>query len=240
MSEPCALYNGNRQCSTDTRRPVFLRKGNTLFLTRDILPDPASPLNYAQPQLLGLAFDYKVIDVQANVRVPVRGDIGVELQGNYLNNLGFDASALCRYNPKGLPINNINIAPPVKGADPSTPAGQFYSNPCTRAADGRIATFNGGHQGYGIRALVGYTRPRLKGEWNVEVGYRYLESDAMLDSFTDSDFHLGGTNAKGYVLGGRFALYKNLVLSGKWLSANEVSGPPLAIDVLQLDLTAAF
>ena len=30
----------------------------------------------------------------------------------------------------------------------------------------------------------------------------YAAADAVLDAFTDSDFHLGGTDAKGYYLGG--------------------------------------
>ena len=31
---------------------------------------------------------------------------------------------------------------------------------------------------------------------------RVVVADAVLDSLSDSDFHLGGTNAKGYILGG--------------------------------------
>ncbi|MGL4541604.1 MAG: putative porin, partial [Polymorphobacter sp.] len=104
----------------------------------------------------------------------------------------------------------------------------------------RIASYDGGNQGWMLRALIGYTKPKAKGSWNVELGYRYLESDAFLDIMPDSDFHLGGTNAKGYLLGGRYAIFNNLVISGKWMSGNEISGPPLAIDVLQVDLTASF
>ena len=35
------------------------------------------------------------------------------------------------------------------------------------------------------------------GEWNFGVFYKYLEADAVLDAFTDSDFHGGGTDAEG-------------------------------------------
>src|SRR3546814_16614213 len=31
LSEPCALYNGNTQCSSDGTRLAFLSKGNSLF-----------------------------------------------------------------------------------------------------------------------------------------------------------------------------------------------------------------
>jgi hypothetical protein len=37
-----------------------------------------------------------------------------------------------------------------------------------------------------------------------------------------------------------FALDRNVALRLRWLSADEIDGPPLAIDVLQLDLTARF
>ena len=50
----------------------------------------------------------------------------------------------------------------------------------------------------------------------------------------------GGTNAKGYHLGGAYGIAHNAWLSARWLSATEVTGAPLAIDVLFLDLNARF
>ena len=61
-----------------------------------------------------------------------------------------------------------------------------------------------------------------------------------MDAFTDSDFHLGGTNVRGWVMGTDYALSKNSWLTLRWLTADEISGPPLAIDVLQVDITARF
>ena len=252
LSEPCALFNGNRQCSTDQRRPTFLRKGNTLFLTRNIRPDPASPLNFAQPQLLGLSFDYRILDLNLALKYKINEQIGVEVAGNYIRNLAQDTNDLCRTNPLGLPVNNFQAAAGIAAAnvpatlDPTRRAAllNIYTNPCTPDPDplggGRIAKYDGGNQGYLVRALVGYARPKKFGEWNVELGYRYVESDATLDSLSDSDFYLGGTNTKGYSVGATVGLFKNVTLGGRWLSANEVSGPSLAIDVLQIDLQAAF
>jgi hypothetical protein len=74
----------------------------------------------------------------------------------------------------------------------------------------------------------------------VSLNYKYLEADAVVDAFTDSDFHLGGTNAKGWILGVDIGLAKNYWIAAKWLTSNEVSGPPLAIDVLQFDINARF
>ena len=70
--------------------------------------------------------------------------------------------------------------------------------------------------------------------------YKHLESDAVVDGFTDSDFHLGGTNAKGWISGVNFGLGKNTWLTARWLTANEISGPPLSIDVFQFDINARF
>ena len=73
-----------------------------------------------------------------------------------------------------------------------------------------VARFDGGNQGYTVYGLIGTKKPAKWGEWNVEVAYRYLESDAVLDSLSDSDFHLGGTNAKGYTVGATMGLFKNV------------------------------
>ncbi|MBI4995978.1 MAG: putative porin [Rhodocyclales bacterium] len=86
----------------------------------------------------------------------------------------------------------------------------------------------------------GYPKPRDRGDWNVSFGYKYLQRDAVLDSFTDSDFHLGGTNAKGWILGGTYGLARNTTFRMRWLTSNEIDGPELANDVLQLDLNASF
>lgn len=94
--------------------------------------------------------------------------------------------------------------------------------------------------GYYARLLVGMPRLRERGDWQVHFGYKRLERDAVLDAFTDSDFHLGGTNAKGYILGGSYGLARNAWLTARWLSASEITGAPLSIDVLQLDLNARF
>jgi hypothetical protein len=95
-------------------------------------------------------------------------------------------------------------------------------------------------RGYAGRLLVGMPQLRQRGDWQTFVGYKYLERDAVLDAYTDSDFHLGGTNAKGYLVGGAYGLARNAWLTLRWLSSNEISGPPLSIDVLQLDFNARF
>jgi hypothetical protein len=94
----------------------------------------------------------------------------------------------------------------------------------------------------GYQAELNFGRASLAemGAWRAFFGYRYVQADAVLDAFTDSDFHLGGTDAKGYFVGFDYALTPRVFGRIRYLSANEIDGPPLGIDVLQLDLTASF
>jgi hypothetical protein len=94
--------------------------------------------------------------------------------------------------------------------------------------------------GYQAGLAVGYPAVGSFGEWKGFLFYKHLEENAVVDAFTDSDFHLGGTNAQGWILGGEFGLARNVWLATKWLTANEISGPPLAIDVFFLDLNVKF
>ena len=95
-------------------------------------------------------------------------------------------------------------------------------------------------EGYQVGLTVGHPKVREFGAWNVFCFYKYLEADAVLDAFTESDFHEGGTNAQGWILGGELGLAKNWWLRTRWLSADEIEGPPLAIDVLQVDVKAEY
>lgn len=91
-----------------------------------------------------------------------------------------------------------------------------------------------------VRLDVGYPQVRKRHDWSLFGAYKRVERDAVLDAFTDSLFHLGGTDAKGWVLGGSYGVAKNTWVSGRWLSSDEIDGPPLGIDVLVIDLTTGF
>jgi hypothetical protein len=130
-------------------------------------------------------------------------------------------------------------------------------NPEYRLSLGADYVRNVGYDEAEVRARTGFSVParvdgyqgevafgtavaaRVNG-WRVFAGYRYLERDAVLDAFTDSDFRLGGTDTKGYYVGGDFYFSPRVFARLKYLSANEIDGPPLGIDNVQLDLTASF
>ncbi|MBT9538323.1 putative porin [Thiobacillus sp.] len=115
-----------------------------------------------------------------------------------------------------------------------------FDEAAVRANATAYTSYDLGADGYQFKLTVGYPKLVEEDEWQAFIGYRYVETDAVLDAFTDSDFHLGGTNAKGFMIGGQYAIYKNTWLAARWMSADEITGLPLAIDVFQLDLNAKF
>jgi len=93
---------------------------------------------------------------------------------------------------------------------------------------------------WSLRGQVGMPSLRARHDWQAFVTYKYLEANAVVDAFNDSDFHLGGTNAKGFIVGGSYGLDRNVWLTMRYLSSTQVNGPPLAIDTLQFDFNARF
>jgi hypothetical protein len=74
----------------------------------------------------------------------------------------------------------------------------------------------------------------------VFAAYKRLETNSVLDAYTDSDFHLGGTNTKGWLVGGNYGLDKNTWLTLRWFSADAIEGSTYSADVLLIDLNAKF
>jgi hypothetical protein len=102
-------------------------------------------------------------------------------------------------------------------------------------------------QDYAYRAglLVGYPAPRKFLQWNMFAYYKYVGTDSVVDAFDDQDFHLGGTNAKGWILGAELGLMKNVWLTARWFTADEISPyqgstGPFSIDVFEFDTNASF
>jgi len=110
---------------------------------------------------------------------------------------------------------------------------------------------DGSDLGYMLKAQLGMPVISEAADWNVSVGYRRLGSDAVLDAFTSSDFGRGGTNNKGFTLGGSYGISKNTWLSARWMSSDLVDSmvpshngksKPIkfGVDTLQLDLNVRF
>jgi hypothetical protein len=111
---------------------------------------------------------------------------------------------------------------------------------------------DGRDTGYLGRVLVGHPVMRHSGDWNMSLTYRWLGSDAVLDAFTNSDFGMGGTNNKGYILGANYGIDKNTWLSVRWMASSLIDSmaprlvggvaaqTKLTADLLQIDLNAKF
>jgi hypothetical protein len=67
-----------------------------------------------------------------------------------------------------------------------------------------------------------------------------VQRDAVVDAFNDQDFHLGGTDAKGYTLRFDYSINPRVYVRLKYMAADAIDGPPLNIDVWQFDLNTRF
>lgn len=93
---------------------------------------------------------------------------------------------------------------------------------------------------YQIRLDVGMPEIRRFADWSVNLAYRYVQRDAVLDAFTDSLFHQGGTDAKGWVLGTQYGLAKNTWMNLRWISSDTIDGPRYSVDTVNVDLNTRF
>lgn len=215
LDPACEITPEKSYCATDGTRPGFMQKGNTLFLLRNLLfPTATNPDQQKQVQYFGLSQDFHILNVGLEGEASIGEGRVVNLRGDYVKNLGFSQRKAPTSGQFYVPVTNVNTADPDR----------YY----------------GGDTGWMVRATVGHPTVSEPFQWNLSASYRRLESDAVLDAFTDSDFHLGGTNAKGYTVSGNLGLFHNVWLNARWLSADEVNNLPFSVDVLQIDLNAKF
>lgn len=226
-SDPCPLYLGVTQCSTDYSAAFYVQKGNSLSFIRRIVLDPSLPAStvQAQPQLLGLTQPFTVLNVRGELSFPLKGENRVFLSGDFVRNLAFRKAYACRYGLAGQPVNN---------------GGSGGSGNICDTDLAKRTPYVAGRDGYSFSVELGRREPWNFGEWRVFGEWRSLGSDAVLDAFTNDEFHLGGTNARGFILGAQAGLFHNTNLQVRWFSANEITGEPLAIDEVMIDLNARF
>ncbi len=202
---------------TDESRPSFAQRGNTYSPLRNILPSALNDFGQSKLfQYFGLTSGFKELAVTAQVDYSGFDALHMTFTGEYVKNLDFDRASVA-----SRAVNNR------ERVAPNAPAGS-------------VGEFKGGDQAWTTNLRVGSPALSKRGDWQVGLGYRYMESDAMVDAFVDSGFGLGGTNQQGYVLYGKVALSKSVSLGARWFSSREVAGPPLRVDVLQVDFGASF
>ncbi|AHF93381.1 hypothetical protein OPIT5_27395 [Opitutaceae bacterium TAV5] len=200
---------------TDSRRPSFAQKGNTYMALRNILPADSNQLGLAdQWQYFGLATPFRELALTARLDFKRFDPVHLSLEAEFVKNLAYEESAVA-----AKAINN-RIFLTDDDDDPGI--------------------FEGGDMGWLVRLNVGNPVLEKRWDWQASIAYKYVESDAVVDGFTDSDFGLGGTNLKGYILGVSVGLSKRVNGRIRWLSADSVSGPAYSADVFQFDINARF
>lgn len=212
LSDPFVPLNNVDAGSTDNSRPLFAQKGNTYRPIRNITPSALNGFGTTnQWQYFGLATPFRQIAWSGRMDLNYWEPVQVSLLGEYVKNLAFNRAAI-----NSVAVNN--------------------------RSGGGSGGFAGGDTAWYMGVNVGkpYTLFNERGDWNMGVGYRYVESDAVVDGFTDSNFGGGGTNMKGYTLSAAMALSKATAIRLSYMTASQIAGPTLRSDVVMFDLTAKF
>jgi hypothetical protein len=96
------------------------------------------------------------------------------------------------------------------------------------------------NEGYHVFLNVGHPLIDSYGEWQIFGSYKYLQRDAVLDALTESNFHRGGTDAKGWTLAGSLGLTSRTWVQLRYMSSDQIDLAPLGIDILQFDINTEF
>ena len=114
--------------------------------------------------------------------------------------------------------------------------------------------------GYQARFTMGRAKLQETGDWQAFVAWRHFERDAWVDALTDTSWHGGGTNYKGFSVGGQYAFDRRSTLGLRLTStrnlddgvrflaipgdpssvSGNLSSAPLRIDTVQLDALIRF
>jgi len=195
---------------TDARRPAFAQKGNTYMALRNIAPDSTNSN--------GLTNQWQYFGLASQFR-----DIAVDLRLDYNHFEPFQVSFIAEY------VKNM-------GFDRSKILARNPENNYGASA----GSFLGGGNAWIAGLRLGDALLQKRWDWAINISYRNVESDAVIDGFCDSDFGGGGTNVKGLTLGANLALSKRVIVGAKWMGSTQVEGPTFKNDILQIDLNAKF
>ncbi len=214
LSTPYTPLTASDAGDTDNTRPSFAQKGNTYTALRNIIADATNGFGTTnQFQYFGLASKFRPLVLTGQIDYNGFEPVQVSLTGEYVKNLGFNRGDIA-----GKAVNNLGA---ISAAFPN-------------------GAFAGGDTAWILGLRAGNPVLQQRGQWQAGVNYRYIESDAVIDGFNDSDFGHGGTNQKGYVLWGTYATSARTSLTLRWMSASEVAGPPLKSDIFMIDFAGKF
>ena len=214
QSTPFTPLTASDAGDTDGTRPSFAQKGNTNIPLRQINPNANNNFGTStQFQYFGLATDFRPLAVSGKLDYNGFEPFQVSITGEYIRNTAFDRDRL----------NLLGI-----------------NNRAARSVAGTPGAYSGGDTAWMMGIRAGTAAFEKRGDWQVGMNYKHIESDAVIDGFTDSDFGGGGTNMKGYSLWGTIGITPKATLSLRWVTASEITGPPLKNDTVFLDFVGKF
>lgn len=211
----------------DFTAPEFMQGGNTLYG----ISNPEVPGSEVIPSKLGLASDYDLVNITMKYDIANFSPMHIIIEADYVKNIGYDGEEVSdrvSFDGGGTFVNSS-----LKVDDPEEDQ----------------------TEGYALEVTYGWPNVAARGNWQVALGYKYLERDAVLDAFTDSDFFIFGTNAKGWRLSGSYGINENFWISAKYQSAVALDGFDdgtivdgdidladfdLSRNLVQLDINAKF
>lgn len=223
LSDPYTPLSSEDAGNTDNTRPSYAQKGNTYMALRNIIPSELNDYGTSnQWQYFGLATPFEVGTLTGRIDLNHFEPYQMSLIGEYAKNMAFDQEAI-----NAVAVNNRG-AIPTETVDGTDGTAQEFGD------------FEGGDTAWYLALILGKGKFEKRWDWNAEIGYRYIESDAVVDAFNDSDFGLGGTNMKGYHVGASIAISPKVKVGVKWFGAEEIAGPPLSSDIFFIDVSAKF
>ena len=179
-----------------------------------------------QYQYFGLATPFTVFSANGRLEYRHFEPFVVSVSGEFDRNLAWNAQNIGNAGPTPDAANNYN---------PALTPGPINNNSSSGA-------YQGGNNAWILQTKIGSGALQKRWDWDFGLSYRYVQSDAFIDGFADSDFGgpLAGTNLKGWAIGGNLALSKNVFLGARFFNATTIAGPPINVNTLQLDINARF
>jgi hypothetical protein len=206
LSDPFTPVTASDAGNTDDSRPSFAQRGNTYMALRDIVPNSLNNFGTIDQ------FQY------FGLATPFH-ELALTAQLDYNHFEPFQVSLSGEY------VNNLAFH---QRAIAAKAVNNLGSN--------GVGDFAGGDAAWIMILKVGKAALEKRWDWNFNLSYRRVESDAVVDGFCDSDFGGGGTNLKGYTFAGNLALSSRVWLGLRWMSADAIAGPPYKNDTLQFDI----
>ncbi|MDD5260530.1 MAG: putative porin [Methylacidiphilales bacterium] len=210
LSSPKAPLTSSDAFDTDGTRPSFAQKGNTYMALRNIVPDAYNSFG-TQNMFQYYGLATPFKDLVLSSRLDYSGFDPLHV---WLSGEYVKNVAFDRARLNAFAQNNLNGGP-----------GGSYA---------------GGDSGWTAALNFGSVALQKRWDWNANFGYKRVESDAVVDGFTDSDFGGGGTNLQGYSVGGNVMISPHITAGLNWMSATSVAGPTFGEDVFQFDINAKF